>query len=192
MRNLLQIISLTVVLILSLTIALAQSNEDPSENKDSRKTENSLFITRPINTWIGERFIFLQRRKSLQKYGYQSFSKASPYIGSAPNSKYYAGRLLYEKYVGRIARVVKITPSPTKVQGAWDIELVLEDNGEKVYADAVLDNVDGIAPLADIINARRLYLGKTLWYQERTLDTYKPEIDETGIGDDSQFMPTKI
>jgi hypothetical protein len=132
------------------------------------QSDNTQFKTRAITEWVGERFVFLQRRKALQGYGYQLIHRAKDRYGSLP----------YDKYVGRIAKVTKVTPSSTFVSGAWNIELVMEDTGEKIVAEAVRNHVEGIAPISDLENARTIYVGKTLWYKKDILESYNQETDK--------------
>jgi hypothetical protein len=53
---------------------------------------------RPIRSWLGERFVFLPKHKTLQEFGYRNFHIGDDLYRS-PN---------YGEYVGRIARVVSV------------------------------------------------------------------------------------
>lgn len=134
--------------------------------------KNDSFPFRPISSWIGERFIFLPRSKSTQKYGYQSF-KGSP---------------SYDKYVGRIAKVISVKERT----GLWDINFEMEDNGHKLTATAYTESIDDIAPVADIDSARSKWLGKTLWLVKNKLDTYNEDIEEFGSVKLKKYSPVKV
>jgi hypothetical protein len=131
-------------------------------------TENSLSAV-PIDLWVGQRFIFLPRQKSLQEYGYQGIHK--------PKKEY--GTLPYSSYVGRIVKVTAVSKARYGISGAYKVELTLEDTNEKVEADSSLGNVEGLALVRDIDHARTMYLGKTLWLKDSMLRTYN---EETGKG----------
>src|SRR6266404_1215677 len=154
------------------SVGTERSNADTAKSKP--------FSTIPIESWVGERFIFLPRQKSLQEYGYQSIHKPKHEFSNLP----------YDKYVGRIAKVTAVTPSKTGLGGAYDVELTLEDTNEKVESRAVSERVEGLAPVRDIDNARALYLGKTMRLKEPVLRTYNERTGKTNvIGADS---PVKV
>ncbi|HEU0144469.1 MAG TPA: hypothetical protein VFQ47_06770, partial [Nitrososphaera sp.] len=108
--------------------------------------------------------------------------KANQTIGSLP----------YNEYVGRIARVTKVIPSSTGVSGSWNLELMLEDTGEKIKALAVSNTVKGIALIADIENARARYMGKTLWLQNSAIQTFKAGSDEVEFVSLDTSKPIKV
>ena len=139
-------------------------------------SDNVSFKTRSISDWVGERFIFQPQEKGLQKFGYPLIYKANQTIGVLP----------YDEYVGRIAKVTKVTPSPTGINGSWIVDLVLEDTSERIKANAVLNQIKRIAPVADIENARVRYIGKTLWLQNSPLRCFK----KNGAGVESISVDT--
>jgi len=111
-----------------------------------------------IASWTGERFVFLPKHKTLQKFGYRNF-----HIG---NDLYNCPS--YSEYVGRIAKVVSVR----EWCDHWDVQFEMEDNGERVSAVARGGGIDGIAPVADIARARDGWLGKTLWYKKTWIERY--------------------
>ena len=135
------------------------------------------FVTRPINEWVGLRFMFLPQRKTFQKYGYQSLYK----LGDGRKS------LPYDQYKNRIGRVIKVTPF---AHGHY-VELVLEDTQEKIIAEAFADSVRGLGPMDDLEKARSKYKGKTLWTME-TLNTYNEELDELGVSIPRRYLAVKV
>lgn len=110
------------------------------------------FETKSITEWAGERFVFLGRDPSLRKYGYQLIYPAGQMVGTLP----------YDGYVGKVVRVTAVTPSSTRVSGSYNVEMVVEETGERLRALASGGNVSGLGPVADIERARSL-VGKTLW-----------------------------
>jgi len=119
---------------------------------------------RPIRSWLGERFVFLPKHKTLQEFGYRNFHIGDDLYRS-PN---------YSEYVGRIAKVVSVH----EWCDHWDVEFEMEDNGERASAVAAGGGIDGIAPIADIEKARAEWLGKTLWYKKAWFERYD---ENTGV-----------
>jgi hypothetical protein len=128
----------------------------------------SPFTPRPIDTWLGERFIFLPKLKSFQSFGYQSMH----------NEESVFSTLKYADYAGKTARVVKVAPHKT-IKDFWNVQLKLEETGEIVFASAPGGTIEGLAPIADIDFARSQFLGKILWTTEM-VSTYNEETDEVG------------
>ena len=135
------------------------------------------FITRPINDWVGRRFIFLPQRKTFQKFGYQGVHKP----GNAQKS------LPYDQYKNQIGRVARVTPF---AHGHY-VELAIEGTQEKVVAEAYSDTVRGLGPLDDLERARTKYKGKTLWTREM-LNTYNEDLDELGVSISTRYMPVRV
>jgi hypothetical protein len=128
----------------------------------NRSKESSSF--RPISSWVGERFIFLPKQMALQRFGYPNFQIGDE-LYKPPS---------YSEYVGRIAKVVSLQ----EVCNHWDVELEMEDNGQRVSASARSGGIDGVAPVADIEDARDRWLGKTLWYKKTWLERYNEDTGE--------------
>jgi hypothetical protein len=103
------------------------------------------------------------------------------------------GSLPYDKYVGRVAKVTKVTASSMSVRGAWVISIVMEDTGEELAAEAVNSKVEGIAPIRDIESAKSAYKNKTLWLKEQLIQKYEPEqTQDSFIGLDSIPAPVEV
>lgn len=142
-------------------------------------TKKDTFSFIPISLWIGERFIFLPTTKFSQKYGYQSFKGG--------DGKY--GRPSYNKYVGRIAKVVSVNEQK---RGLWDVQFEMEDNGHRLIATAYSESIHGIAPIADIDNARSKWIGKTLWYVDNKISTYNKDTEKFGNIKIEKYSPVKV
>jgi hypothetical protein len=151
----------------------ASGRLQPAEKPDSSTT----FATRPIDDWVGLRFLFLPKRKMFQKFGYQSLHRAGEVGKSLP----------YETYKNRIGLVTKVTPFAY----GHRVEIVLEGAQEKVIADASGDTIRGLAPLDDLEKARAMYKGKTFWTME-ILHTYNEELDEEGVSIPGQYIAVKV
>ena len=88
-------------------------------------------------------------------------------------------------------------PAGSKVEpSAYDIELVLEDTGEKVYGTVADGVIKDMALVADIENARELYVGKTLWTEETvhtcSKEGYVERKGEEELSTPLGFFPVKV
>lgn len=140
------------------------------------------FETKPITEWVGERFVFLGRDPSLRKYGYQLIYPAGQTLGTLP----------YDGYVGKVVRVTGVTPSSTRVSGSYYVEVVVEDTGERLRALASGSTVRGLGPVADIERARALYVGKTLWRDAGSLQTFDEQSGKVSFVGVEPFDPLKV
>ena len=149
--------------------------EQPEE-----KQKKTIFSFRPISSWEGERFIFLPQPKSSQKYGYQAFQ--------GRNENYSHSR--YSEYVGRIAKVISVKKADFL---SYDVTFKMEDNGKKFTKRIPeFDSIMGIAPVVDIDNARKRWLGKTLWYTKESIVTYDANTEDFGSIKVEKYSPVKV
>jgi hypothetical protein len=139
------------------------------------------FRYRPIETWVGQKFIFLPEQKSMQHNGYQSVT----------GGKGSYGQPTYSECVGRVATVVDVTAGSTG-SGSYAVKLRMDDNGQIYVAQAPLGTVDGIGPVADIDLARSMWLGKTLWYTNRELLTYDASTDAVAAVMLRRYSPVTV
>ena len=159
----------------------SQSSTQSIDGREEAKSpDQNPFPTRPVIKWVGERFVFLPI-ETAQEYGYMSvFSTKDKSVNYLP----------YREYVGRVAKVTKVEPS------AYDLELVLEDTGEKVYGTVSDGVIKDMALVADIENAHALYVGKTLWTEETmhtcTEDGYVERTGEEELKTPLGFSPVKV
>ena len=140
------------------------------------------FSFRPIDSWEGERFVFLPTVKDLI-YEYMSL-----YIGNEvtkhPN---------YKSYVGRIAIVTDVRMDPA--HGGWIVTFEMEDTCECLRANVGHSSIiEGVAPVADIDRARERWLGKTLWCNRHfeELRTYDAEKQEFGFVKVEESSPVEV
>ena len=177
MRELL--LSFFILLSFLISTALAESPYLRTMSRLQATTENGNSSSfRPISSWVGERFVFLPKQKTLQRFGYRDFQIGDD-LYKCPT---------YNEYVGRIARVV----SSKKVCDHWDVELVIEDNGQRVSATARSGDIEGIALVSDIRAARDRWLGKTLWYRKTWIETYDEDTGETQFVYLEKNSPVKV
>jgi len=140
---------------------------------------------RPIEKWVGEKFIFLPTNKSLQRFGYQNFSHG--FNGSTSFN-----HPTYKECVGRIGTIVKASDSYYE-----GVAIKMDDNGQ-IYTSSgtnsinSTDNIDHIAPVADIDYARKKWLGTTLWYRSKGLSTYNEDTEKFGTIKIKKYSPVKV
>jgi hypothetical protein len=153
--------------------------DSSAQSIDGREEAGSLnqhsFPTRPVTTWVGERLVFLHK-EICQEYGYMSVRRTKDQAGEA---------LPFREYVGRVAKVTRVEPSE------YIIKLVLEDTGEKVYGTVSLGVIENMALVADIENARALYVGKTLW-TEGLVYTHVEGTGEKYLDTPAGFFPVQV
>jgi hypothetical protein len=149
--------------------------------------KNDIFRFRPLSEWVGERLIFLPQPKSCQESGYSWLWLDSP--------------LPYNKYVGRIAKVISVIryeDGQKSYEKGWQIEFEMEDDKSKLLAKGddryseSLSNYMDITPVADIDNARSKWLGKTLWHKTKSINTYDEKTGDCGSIEIKQYCPVKI
>ena len=172
-------LSLLVFQIFLINTALAESPYLCNISKSQVATENgdsSLFL--PISSWVGKRFVFLPIQIAFQRFGYQDF-----HIGDDLYT-----HPTYNEYVGRIAKVI----SSKKVYNHWDVELEMEDNGQKVSATARSGDISGIALVADILGAHNRWLAKTLWLRKTWIDIYDEDTGEISSFHIEKNTPVKV
>lgn len=107
------------------------------------------FPYRPVEKWLGERFIFHEELPS-QRAGYLYYRRADD---SA------VGLTTYEELAGKIAKVTSIEEKNVP----W-LTLTLEENGRQYKTPVLRYFIDRVSSFTDISQARDLLVGKTLAY----------------------------
>jgi len=171
-----------ISLVIPFNVTYAQNSYIHKESIGKSTTPSVIkkeaFAFYPISSWVGKRFIFLPSPKSLQKSGYQSFKGGDGEYGHPS----------YNKYVGRIAKVVSVN----KEQSLYNVQFVMEDDGHRLTATAYSENIWDIALIADIDNARSKWLDKTLWYAGNKLVTYNEDTEKFGSVNVKKYLPVKV
>jgi hypothetical protein len=133
-----------------------------------------LFPFVPINSWVGQRFIFLPGPKASENGTYDDFS----------------GKLVRKNYQGRVAKVI----SASDFSGRVHLELEMEDNQERLRAKTLpnKESIKGIALIDDITSARSRWAGKTLWCVLPRLSTYDEQNDLVGSITVRRYSPVQV
>jgi hypothetical protein len=132
----------------------------------------------PIADWKGLKFQFLEKPLSSQKFGYQAFKGGEGEYGHPT----------YAEAVGRIGTVTNV------VHDSYSYTVSLKLENGKVYTSKFMEfgDMSGVAPLADIEKARRLWKGKTLWTNRKELTTYDSKNEKHGTVPNSRYAPVKV
>lgn len=133
---------------------------------------NQVFVDYNVESWIGKRFVFMPQRKIDQKYGYEAFGD-----NYNRNNNSVTPKVKYHQYVNRTAKVISMKEPEF---GYWNINFKMEDNGQILQARYVHKSGDikGMTFVEDIDNARKMWLGKTLWYMEGKIFSYDENNDK--------------
>jgi hypothetical protein len=133
-----------------------------------------LFPFVPIDSWVGQRFIFLPGPKASESGTYDDFS----------------GRLVRKKYQGRIAKVI----SASDFSGRVHLELEMEDTQERLRAKTLpnKESIKGIALIDDISSARSRWAGQTIWCVMPRLSTYDEQNDLVGSITVKRYSPVQV
>jgi hypothetical protein len=173
------VLQFTLVLICCV-VALAQpdkrQNITPEKKSDLKPAEaaSAVFPYQPIRSWAGKRFIFLPKPKGSESGTYEDFSRS----------------VTHKKYAGRVARVVSANDSGVSAF----IEFEMEDDGERlrVFTVAHKESVRGMALLDDIENARKQWVGKTLWSKMLMISSYDEQSGALTMTQVKKFGPLKV
>lgn len=173
------VLQFTLVLLCSF-VALAQpdkrQNITPEKKSEPTTPEPApaLFPYLPISSWTGKRFIFLPKPKGSESGTYEDFSRS----------------VTHKKYAGRVARVVNANASGASAF----IEFEMEDDGERlrVFTVANKESVKGMAFLDDIENARKQWVGKTLWSKILMISSYDEQSGAITMTMVKKFGPLKV
>jgi hypothetical protein len=144
------------------------------DSPESPPNAETLFPFVPINSWVGQRFVFLPGPKASENGTYDDFS----------------GRLVRKQYQGRVAKVISVSDFSGRVH----LELEMEDTQERLRAKTLpnKESIKGIALIDDISNARSRWAGKTLWCVLPRLSTYDEGNDLVGSITVKRYSPVKV
>lgn len=161
----------------SLTLAQSPYIREGSIGKQNSVTapaDNGSPKYRPMQSWVGERFMFLPMPKDLQHYGYQDVTEVKgDDVGDVPEE---SRSCAYQECVGRIVTVVALAPDAGgPLSDFYTVKLKMDDGGKIYTTKAVREQMENLAPLADLEYARKAWLGRTLWFIGREVDTYDAE-----------------
>lgn len=118
--------------------------------------------------WVGHNFVFLSLPADKQAEGYGIFAADQAVRGFQEDRSV---RLPYLQHVGRLVAVTDVT-AYTAGDGNFDyvISMTEIDTGQKLVGRTFRGSLEGLALAEDIENARRQFLGKTIYPKKRSLN----------------------
>lgn len=164
--------NLCIVLVLSLLIAFgtvgttwAQSSEAPSVNLTTEQ-------------WTGHNFTFLALPADKQSAGYDIFTIDQASRGFKGDRSV---RIPYAQHAGKQVTVTEVIPYPAGPnQQEFMVYMTVNDTGEKLVGRTMHGQLEGLVLTADLTNAKKQFLGKTIYPKLRELaGVYIPGSDET-------------
>ena len=113
-----------LVLIFICQIKLSYAQRSIGEVKKKPKIANENVLDIPVEFQLGKKFIFLERPKELQEFGYSSFS-----------------HLAYDKFVGKVIKVIDVEEKLSD----FLVTFQEEKSGTILHADPCKGFIKGIA-----------------------------------------------
>ena len=165
--------NLRILLMLSLLIAFgtvgpawaASANGTPAINLTT-------------DQWKGHTFTFLALPADKQSAGYDIFTVDQASRGFEGDQSV---RIPYEQHAGKQVTVTEVVPYPAGPdQQEYIIYMTVNDTGEKLVGRTMRGQLEGLVLTADLTNAQKQFLGKTIYPKLRKLTgLYIPGSNET-------------
>ncbi len=192
-----------IILLLIISLPIFSFADNSYVKKGSIGTQKAqpedyyadIYSYRPIETWIGNKFVFYPKRKRdliyTDKYDDMIEIVNDPEFGRDYHP-------IYKNCVGRVGTVTKIdkkiTPSPPghPAEIIYDVYLKMDDNGKTYKILAREGIVEGLVSVTDIENARKEWIGKTLWYLRKYIYSYDEEKDQEKTISVGKYTPLKV
>ena len=166
---------LTLLFVLLVASPILSNGQQFGNNGSTANVNNPVRNTEPltvdlleknfpavnISSWEGEQFVFAPLPNGLSESGYiQVFPKSGE-----------KGKAKYDKFVGRIVKVTKIT----NVSSSYMLNLETLDNGEQLTGLAIGGTLEGLVPMRDINAAKKTLIGQNVWIRSGGLAVYNPQ-----------------
>lgn len=181
-----------IIFLLFIVTACCFSQRSIGKVSKKQDVASSDSIDVPVENWVGKKFIFLEKNKRLQEFGYDLhlnknfYSYRDSYDSDLEVNTTY--NLKYSRFVGKTITVVNVEEGTV-----GNIYVFEEDStGLKLYGQPYNGHIDGIAPLLDIDRAKKRWMGKTLYSKEREINTYDEETGEYGTVKVKIGIPLKV
>lgn len=168
-----KLFTLRLLLLLSLLIAFGTvgsawaeaSNETPSVNLTAEQ-------------WTGHNFTFLALPADKQSAGYDIFTVDQASRGFKGDRSV---RIPYAQHAGKQVTVTEVVPYPAGPnQQEFLVYMTASDTGEKLVGRTMRGQLEGLVLTADLTNARKQFLGKTVYPKLRKLSgVYEPGSAQT-------------
>ena len=189
--------SLLIVFTLFISLTLpniihAERSIGEVGSEDYKPTEKGKLDYR-VKEWMGEKFIFLEQPKKFQQFGYElKLDKISSIRSYNPELETEIKNLRYDKFVGKIVRVIEIEDDSLRY-GDYTVTFNVEELNIKIYARTYKGRINDMAFFDDLSKAKERWLGKIIYSKGRSIRTYSAELDKYGevkvkIGDPLKVM----
>ena len=163
-----------IIFILFPTLLFANRNIGEVEQKN---IQNNELRDIPIDQWVGNKFIILEKSPSSQKFDYEFRLSKDKYGLCDPNEfQTVICRLKYDKFAGKTITAIDID---NHIMGSI-ITFIVEDTRKIIYATSYDGQVRDITLLDDILKAKERWLGKTIYSKKRFIETYNENLDKYG------------
>jgi len=178
----------SIVLATILVFGLLPAHAATEENKNPYVREGSIgkastqtkiiakpFTTVKVRDWVGHKVIFLPRSKSSQRYGYLSWRPADISMEDYVRSGQIG--VPYSVLAGKTAQVIGVDSSEDSTA---TLTVRLDDGTEYICETGYSEEVDDLALLNDLAEAKRRFRGKPLWILTDTILTMNAQTEELG------------
>lgn len=140
--------------------------------------------TNPIDLtteqWRGHSFTFLALPADKQAAGYEIFTVDQANQGFKGD---HSVRISYAEHVGKQVTVTEIVPFAAGYnQSEYMVHMTVNDTGEKLIGRTMRGQLEGLVLTSDLVNARKQFLGKTIYPKCRELSgLYVPDTVPTTV-----------
>ncbi|GBG55599.1 hypothetical protein SPFL3102_03176 [Sporomusaceae bacterium FL31] len=168
-----KLFTLRLLLILSLLIAFGTVGSAWAESSNEMPSVN---LT--VEQWTGHNFTFLALPADKQSAGYDIFTVDQASRGFKGDGSV---RIPYAQHAGKQVTVTEVVPYPAGPnQQEFLVYMTANDTGEKLVGRTMRGQLEGLVLTADLTNARKQFLGKTVYPKLRKLaGVYVPGSDQT-------------
>ncbi len=124
-----------------------------------------------VEQWVGHDFVFLALPIDKQSEGYEIFLEDEATRGFQGDRSV---RIPYSEYFAKQVTVTKVIPTGDS-QFDYTVFMIEKETGKKLVGRTFYGQLDGLALSEDRENARKLFVGKTIYAKRRTLNgVYDP------------------
>jgi hypothetical protein len=154
---------------------------NPSSFTNQTNPDNNpiKFNTVPIEQWIGQKVIIQPLEPYMAEYGYLTLFKKTGILRKCDST-----------YGNKIAKITGITQDNSlKIK---KLEMVLEGTGEELYGMIMNDTVENLIYLPELEQARRIFVGKTVYCLRGFIKSKQNNSGETSFPYISPFQPLVV
>ncbi|WP_378956882.1 hypothetical protein [Pelosinus sp. sgz500959] len=175
-------ISLRILLALSLLLGFVNSSSVWAEGSSEAPMANI-----KIEQWKGHSFTFLSLPADQQSAGYDIFTEDHATEGFQGDRSL---RIPYANHVGKQVTVTEVVPFEAgNNQKDYMVHMTVNNTGERLIGRSLRGQLEGLVLTSDLENAKKQFLGKTIYLKSRELSglyvlgmTTVPQAVPTTIG----------